>query len=146
MKSEGRCETLRLGRAEMQRIRMKRKTDRGTSVGIILDPQCKLGHGDVLLDGKEKFIIVEQLPEKVLSVILRNHNTSRIAEMAALVGHTVGNRHRPIAVTGKTISFPLLADSEIELFKKLFTPHPITLRIEERIFLPSVSMVDIHEH
>ena len=38
------------------------------------------------------------------------------------VGHTIGNLHRPIKLEGNKIYFPIQADAELEMFRKLFAP------------------------
>ena len=62
-------------------------------------------------------IVVEQLPEKIISVKLK---TKKMTDVMVLLGHIIGNRHRPISIQGDEISFPIQADSEKEIFTKLF--------------------------
>jgi urease accessory protein len=64
-----------------------------------------------------------------------------------LVGHIIGNRHRPISIRNETISFPIHDNSEMELFERLFHEviHEIDLSIDEQRFIPHTSM-DVHEH
>ena len=64
-----------------------------------------------------------------------------------LIGHIIGNRHRPISIKNESISFPIHDDSEMELFERLFHEviDKIDLSIEEQRFIPHVSM-DVHEH
>ena len=63
------------------------------------------------------------------------------------MGHIIGNRHRPISINNETISFPILDDSEMELFARLFHEviDKIDLIVDKQRFIPHVSM-DIHEH
>jgi urease accessory protein UreE len=63
--------------------------------------------------------------------------------LAALVGHAVGNRHRPVAVDHGTISFPLQVKSEVDVFRQLL-PAGVKMRVEEKVFLPT-GEVHIHE-
>lgn len=130
-KASGTYENLSLSRLEMDRSRIRRKTDRGTDVGLILESGDRLHHGDVLW--AVKFIVVRQLPEKVISLNLGKRN-SRSIRLAALIGHAVGNRHRPIAVSGNTISFPVIDASEVETFRKGL-PNGIKFRLSEQVFL-----------
>jgi urease accessory protein UreE len=153
MKAAGACESLPVSRAEMERLRLMRKTDRGTEVGIVLEPGNKLEHGDVLLDDGKKFIVVEQTPEKVVSVRIKEKDPDKIARLSALVGHAIGNRHRPIAVDddeeedgGGSIAFPVMTDSELELFRKLLPAGKIELKIETRVFQPTEGAAHTHEH
>jgi len=139
----GNFERLKLSRMELEKRILRRKADRGTDVGLKLDPGVKLRHGDVINNGNMK-IIVEQLPEKVISVRLK---TKDMVDVMVILGHTIGNRHRPISIQREVISFPIQADSEKEIFTKLFQSiiNHIVITIEEQIFLPH-SGADIHGH
>lgn len=135
-------ERLKVSRHEMGRSRLRRKTDRGTDVGISLKEGHFLRHGDVLA-GDDKRILVEQVPEKVISVELNGAS----AETAALIGHRIGNMHRPVAVSGSTISFPIQADSELETFHRIFADMAgqITISQDEAVFVPHAG-ADVHGH
>lgn len=133
-------ERLLVSRMELERLRLRRTTDKGTDVGIILEPGNRLHHGDVLPG--EKFIVIEQLPEKVVSITLRNDNSDKMISLAALIGHTIGNRHKPIAVSRSTISFPIQAESEVDMFNKLL-PSSVRMKIAEEVFLPAG---EVHSH
>jgi urease accessory protein len=130
-KAAGACERLLVSRMEMEKLRLRRTTDKGTDIGMVLEPGSRLHHGDILAG--EKFIIVEQMPEKVVSIGIKKG--SSMIGVAALIGHTIGNRHRPIAVDHDTISFPIQAESEVDVFKKLL-PR-VRMKITERVFLPA---------
>jgi urease accessory protein len=133
-KAAGKCERLFVSRIEMERLRLRRTTDRGTDVGLVLEPGSRLHHGDVL--AAARFILVEQLPEKVASVSMKKSDPEKMVDLAALVGHTIGNRHRPIAVDHGIISFPIQAESEADTFKKLL-PSGVKLKVTEHVFLSS---------
>lgn len=133
-KAAGECDRLLLSRVEMEKLRLRRRTEGGTDIGIVLEPGFRLRHGDVLV-GKP-FTVVEQLPEKVLSMKIERGGADKMIRLAALVGHTIGNRHRPIAVDHGTISFPLQAESEIDIFKKLL-PAGMKMKVANKIFLPT---------
>ena len=89
-------------------------------------------------------IVVEQLPEKIITVRLKNKN---MTDVMVLLGHIIGNRHRPISIKSNEISFPIQADSEKEVFTKLFQSiiNHIEIIVEERIF-SSHSGANVHEH
>ena len=139
----GNFEKLKISRMELEKRILRRKTDRGTDVGLNLEPGIKLRHGDVIKNGDMK-IVVEQLPEKIIIVKLKN---KKMTDVMVLLGHIIGNRHRPIAIKNDEISFPIQADSEMEVFTKLFQSiiNHIEMTIEERIFSPH-SGADVHEH
>ena len=137
------CEKLMISRIELEKRILRRKTDQGTDVGLNLDSGIKLRHGDVIKNGDSK-ILIEQLPEKVLSVRLKTKNVS---EILILLGHIIGNRHRAISIQDDEVLFPIQADSEKEVFTKLFESiiDHIEMKIEERIFLPHTG-ANVHEH
>lgn len=141
-KAAGKCERLSVSRTEMERLRLRRRTDRGTDIGLVLEPGSRLHHGD-LLAAKGKFIVVEQLPEKVVSISIKKDSTEKMVGLAALIGHLIGNRHKPIAVDHDTISFPVRAESEVDAFRKLL-PHEVKLKVEEQVFLPA-GETHVHE-
>ncbi len=144
----GNYEKLIISRLETERSRLRRKTDKGTDIGLILKSGTKLQHGDILLSTKEKFIIVEQLPEKIISIRIKKKESKNLLKLCTMIGHIIGNRHRPIAIDEKgTISFPIQADSEVDVFRRLLhnTVDHMELIVEERIFQPEQGM-DVHEH
>ncbi|QLH07078.1 urease accessory protein UreE [Nitrosopumilus ureiphilus] len=140
---KGNFERLKLSRMELEKRILRRKGDRGTDIGLKLDPGVKLRHGDVINNGDMK-IVVEQLPEKVISIRLKTKN---MVDVMVLLGHIIGNRHRPISIQREEISFPIQADAEKEVFTKLFQSiiNDIEMRVEEQVFSPSTG-ADVHEH
>lgn len=147
-KYSGNYERLTISRLEAERSRLRRKTNKGTDIGLILKSGTKLQHGDILLSTSEKFIIVEQLPEKVISIRIKKKESKNLLKLCMMIGHIIGNRHRPIAIDEKgTISFPIQADSEIDVFRRLLhsVMDHIELTVEEQIFQPEQGM-DVHEH
>ena len=141
-KEQGKFRRLLLSRIEMEKSRLRKKTDDGFDIGFILEPGTKLQHGDVISESDET-ILIEQLPEKILTVKFKQNDKN----LFLLVGHIIGNRHRPISIRNETISFPIHDDSEMELFERLFHEviHEIDLSIDEQCFIPHTSM-DVHEH
>ena len=142
VKQHGTLRLLLLSRIEMEKSRLRKKTEDGFDIGLVLEPGKRLRHGDIILESSET-ILIEQLPEKILTVKFKDNNT----ELFLLVGHIIGNRHRPISINNKTISFPIHDDSEMELFARLFHEviDKIDLTVDKQRFIPHVSM-DIHEH
>ena len=141
-KKQGKFRRLLLSRIEMEKTRLRKKTDDGFDIGFVLEPGTKLQHGDVISESDE-IILIEQLPEKILIVKFKENRK----DLFLLVGHIIGNRHRPISIRNETISFPIHDDSEMELFERLFHEviHEIDLSIDEQCFIPHTSM-DVHEH
>ena len=141
-KERGKFRRLLLSRIEMEKTRLRKKTDDGFDIGFVLEPGTKLQHGDIISESDET-ILIEQLPEKTLVVKFKENRK----DLFLLVGHIIGNRHRPISIRNETISFPIHDDSEMELFERLFHEviHEINLSIDEQCFIPHTSM-DVHEH
>jgi len=141
-KQQGKFRRLILSRTEMEKSRLRKKTEDGFDVGLALDWGTKLQHGDIISESTE-IILIEQLPEKILIVKFRENDKA----LFLLIGHIIGNRHRPISIKNECISFPIHDDSEMELFERLFHEviDKIDLSIEEQRFIPHVSM-DVHEH
>jgi urease accessory protein len=135
-------EKLIISRIDLEKRILRKKTNSGTDIGINLNSSTKLQHGDIIGNDKTK-IIVEQMPEKVISVKLKENDE----KIAILLGHIIGNRHRPIAIKDKMILFPIQEDSELEIFERLLKEiiEHIELKIKEEIFLPHTS-ADVHEH
>ena len=141
-KQHGTLRRLLLSRIEMEKSRLRKKTEDGFDIGLVLESGKKLQHGDIILESSET-ILIEQLPENILTVKFKDSNP----ELFLLVGHIIGNRHRPISINNETISFPIHDNSEMELFERLFHEviDKIDLTVDEQRFIPHVGM-DIHEH
>jgi len=145
MESKKRCERLKIVRLELERSRIRKKTDLGTDIGLILDSGTRLHHGDVIVSNLKKFIIIEQLPEKVISIRIKKLKKNPTGLVT--LGHIIGNRHKPIVISDDVLYFPIQAYSEVEIFKKLLVGVMNNLEIEvgEQIFQPQHGMY-MHEH
>ena len=135
-------EKLQISRNDLEKNRLRRTTDKGTDVSIVLERGSKLQHGDILNQG-ESIIVVYQTPEKVITVKTKEDSF----ELWVLLGHIIGNRHRPISLENRTVTFPIQAESELEIFERLFAPiiGKIEMNIEEKIYIPDQRM-NVHEH
>ena len=145
MESQKICERLKISRLETERNRIRKKTDLGTDIGLILDSGTRLHHGDVIVSNLKKFIIIEQLPEKVISIKIRKLNDNSVGLVT--LGHVIGNRHKPIVIKDDVLFFPIQADSEVDVFKKLLSHiiNNIEIKVEEQIFQPQHGIY-LHEH
>ena len=144
MESKKRCERLKISRLELERSKIRKKTDFGTDVGLILDSGTRLYHGDIIVSNTNKFIMIEQLPEKVISIKIKKlKNTIGLITL----GHIIGNRHKPIVINNDILYFPIQAHTEVEVFKKLLSGVITNLDLEvgEQIFQPQHGMY-MHEH
>lgn len=134
-----------LSRGDMQKIRMRRRTDGGVDVGVDLPPGTVLHHGDRVGNKSGTVMAIRQLPEMVCSI--RPKPDAPLSAMV-LAGHALGNMHRPIHVSGDTIQFPLLADSEIDTIGKILAavgPDYYTVGVDTAIFVPHTA-ANVTEH
>lgn len=141
------CEILKFSRSELDKTRFRKQTDKGTDIGCILDSEKKLQNGDVLYSNPEKFIVIEQIPEKVISIKIKKIKANS-KEILIKLGHIIGNRHRPIQIEKNgEIIFPILSDSELDTFKNLFSEilEHLEIKVEERIFEPK-NGIGVHVH
>jgi urease accessory protein len=145
-------ETFLITRTESQRQRMRKVSNKGTDIALNFHSGSQhLRHGDVLLLNDNQIVVVEIEPENVLQVeILKETLSDRpesLIQIPVQVGHTIGNLHRPIKLDGSRIYFPIQAESEIEMFRKLFHPfhHHIDIQSKKIVFEPNETM-NVHEH
>src|SRR5919197_1312476 len=76
-----------------------------------------------------------------------NIHDDDILKVPVIIGHTIGNLHRPIKLEENRIYFPIQVDSEIDMFKKLFgsVNEHIQIKKIKIVFEPDEDM-SIHEH
>ena len=148
MSSKSLSEFIKINRTEAQRVRMRKTSSKGTDIAVTLTPGMKLRHGDVILIANDKMITIELEPENVAVIEMKdNIHENEIVQLPVRVGHAIGNLHRPIKLEGRKIYFPIQADQEIDMFKKIFAPLLDHLEISQAkiVFEPEEGM-DIHEH
>jgi urease accessory protein len=145
-------ETFLITRTESQRQRMRKVSNKGTDIALNFHSGSQhLRHGDVLLLNDNQIVVVEIEPENVLQVeILKETLSDRpesLIQIPVQIGHTIGNLHRPIKLDESRIYFPIQAESEIEMFRKLFHPfhHHIDIQSKKIVFEPNETM-NVHEH
>ena len=130
---------------------MRKTSSKGTDIALTLAPGTKLRHGDVLMVANDKMITVELEPENVAVIQIKNniheHHNDDAIQVPVTIGHAIGNLHRPIKLEGRKIYFPIQTDSEIEMFKKIFSTLSDHLEISrtKMVFEPEEG-VDVHEH
>jgi urease accessory protein len=142
------CETIKINRLESERVRMRKTSDKGTDIALTLPQGTHLKHGDVIMLTEDKIVIVEIEPENVAMVEIKdNIHDDDIVKVPVIIGHTIGNLHRPIKLEENRIYFPIQADSEIDMFKKLFGSLNEHIHINKAmiVFEPDEGM-SIHEH
>ena len=65
MSSQSLCESIRITRMEAQRVRMRKRSSKGTDIALTMAPGTKLRHGDVLMVTNDKMITIELEPENL---------------------------------------------------------------------------------
>ena len=148
MSSQSLCESIRINRMEAQRVRMRKRSSKGTDIALTTTPGTRLRHGDVLMAGNDKMITIELEPENLAVVEVKdNIHEHDAVQVPVTTGHAIGNLHRPIKLEGRKIYFPIQTDSEIEMFKKIFGRLLDHLEITQAkmVFEPEEG-TDVHEH
>ena len=142
------CEVIRIQRSESQRVRMRKTSDKGTDIAFTLPQGIQIRHKDVVLSSPNKMIIIEIEPESVATISINEDvgNLNSI-EIPVRLGHTIGNLHRPLRIEGRNIYFPIQADTELEMFRKLLDPIIDHIKINKAhmVFEPEEGS-PIHEH
>jgi urease accessory protein len=148
MSSQSLCESIRINRMEAERVRMRKRSSKGTDIALTMTPGTKLRHGDVLMVEKDKMITIELEPENLAVIQVKDNIPEHDAvQVPVTIGHAIGNLHRPIKLEGRKIFFPIQTDSEIEMFKKIFGRLLDHLEITQAkmVFEPEEG-TDVHEH
>ena len=148
MSSQSLCESIRINRMEAQRVRMRKRSSKGTDIALTTTPGTRLRHGDVLMVGNDKMITIELEPENLAVVEVKdNIHEHDAVQVPVTIGHAIGNLHRPIKLEGRKIYFPIQTDSEIQMFKKIFGRLLDHLEITQAkmVFEPEEE-TDVHEH
>src|SRR5919107_4284082 len=148
MSSQSLSESIRITRMEAQRVRMRKKSSKGTDIALTMTPGTRLRHGDVLMVANDKMVIMELEPENLAVIQVKDNIDEHDAvQLPVAIGHAIGNLHRPIKLEGRKIYFPIQTDSEIEMFKKIFGRLLDHLEITQAkmVFEPEEG-TDVHEH
>jgi urease accessory protein len=148
MQARGLVETISVSRLESTRVRMRKLSNNGTDVALTLPAGTTLRDGDVVALSEDKMIVVRREPESVAAIeIKEDSHVDELVELGIVVGHKIGNLHRPIMLEGRSIFFPIQADSELETFNRLFAPmrEHLVITKTSRVFEPTEDIED-HEH
>ncbi len=161
-------ETITIQRSETEKVRMRKVSDKKTDVGFILPSRTHLRDGDVAFLDDTKMIIIKLSPELVAVLNIKknihhhgddgdgsksdhNHDhhdhNHEFTNVAIKIGHTIGNLHRPLKISGSDIIFPIQTPDEINLFLRLLSglKDYVDIRAETLIFEPDQGF-DIHAH
>ncbi len=151
MVKRGLCEFVTINRIEAEKVRMRKVTDKGTDVIITLPKGSRLRHGDVIVLQDDKVIVIQLKPEDVAIVKIRDDTSPDDAiAIAVKIGHVIGNLHKPIKIDqeSKSVYFPIQADTELDMIKKILTPIIDRLQIEKvmMVFEIEEGGMHVHEH
>jgi urease accessory protein len=142
------CEKIVINRLESQKLRMRKNTDKKTDVIFMLEHTPHLRSGDVIFLDEEKMILLTLEPELVAIITFTSSlNTDDSFPLSVKIGHNLGNLHRPIKVTKNQVIFPIQAETELEMLKKMFSSFNkfLDIKTDMMIFEPDEGS-DIHEH
>lgn len=142
-------EIIKISRLESQRVRMRKLSDKGTDIALSLPPGSRLKHGDVVILTEDKMVVIGVELEDVIMVEIKRYNIHKddIVKVTVRIGHIIGNLHKPIKLEGNKIYFPIQADTELEMFKKLFEPISEHLDIKKmKMGFEQNEGTEIHEH
>jgi urease accessory protein len=142
------CEKVGITRMESGKLRMRKSTDKKTDVAFIFEHTPNLRNNDIIYIDDNKMILLSLEPESVAIITLKSYeNKENIFPLSIKIGHSLGNLHRPIKVTKNQVIFPLQAETELEMLKKMFSSFNqfLDIRTENMIFEPDEGS-NIHEH
>lgn len=142
------CEKVVITRMEAEKLRMRKSTDKKTDVAFIFEHNPNLRNDDVIFMDDNKMIMLTLESESVAIITFKSYkDNEKIFPLSVKIGHSLGNLHRPIKVTKNQVIFPLQAETELEMLKKMFSSYDKFLDIQSRnmIFEPDEGS-NIHEH
>jgi urease accessory protein len=140
MAAKNAVERIVITRLESERTRMRKSTDRGTDVALTLPQRTRLRHGDVIELSGSRMIIIEIEPEKVAAVRIGND-----ARLATLIGHAIGNLHRPVKVGEDRVYFPIQSEDEVLMIRRQLAPlGNVEVTTDIIVFEPEAAVH--HEH
>ena len=129
-------DVISLSRMEMQKRRIRRQSRKGYDVGIDLRPGDTLYNG-AILQGDGYMVVIQQMPELVVVI---NLPANIAPSTLVLLGHILGNLHRPIDIQNSHILLPIQHKSEEVTFRHTLDALDIRdISIEERIIIPHSS-------
>jgi urease accessory protein len=142
------CEKVVINRLDSQKLRMRKNTDKKTDVIFMFEHTPHLRNGDVVFLDEKKMILLTLEPELVAIItFISSVNKDDSFPLSVKIGHNLGNLHRPIKVTKNQVIFPIQAETELEMLKKMFSSFNkfIDIKTDTMIFEPDEGS-DIHEH
>lgn len=142
------CEKVLITRMESEKLRMRKSTDKKTDVAFMFEHNPNLRNDDVIFMDDNKMILLTLESESVAIITFKSYeNKENIFPLSVKIGHTLGNLHRPIKVTKNQVIFPIQAETELGMLKKMFSSFNkfLDIKTDMMIFEPDEGS-DIHEH
>ena len=126
-------DVISLDRAQMQKSRIRRQSKKGYDMGIDLPVGMTLYNG-IILQGAGHIVTIQQMTELVCVIQMpRNGAPSTLV----LLGHILGNLHRPIDIQNNQILLPIQDVSEEATFRRILNRLDIDdIAVEMRVFVP----------
>ena len=125
---------------ESEKLRMRKNTDKKTDVAFMFEHNPNLRNDDVIFMDDNKMILLTLEPESGgYNHFQKFHeNKENIFPLSVKIGHNLGNLHRPIKVTKNQVIFPLQAETELEMLKKMFSSFNkfLDIQSDKMIFEP----------
>ena len=116
--NQSRIDILRLSRSDTHRTRIRRRTDSGSEVAIMLERGTVLRDGDVLSwDERSRTALVVRVDLGEVMVIDFGASLRERPEVllrrGIQVGHALGNQHWPSVVSGSRVYVPVTVAREV---------------------------------
>lgn len=135
-------DVISLDRAQMQKSRIRRQSKKGYDMGIDLPVGTTLYNG-IILQGDGHMVTVQQMPELVCVIQMP---TNVAPSTLVLLGHILGNLHRPIDIQNNQILLPIQDVSEEATFRRILNRLDIDdIAVEKRVFVPH-SSANVSDH
>ncbi len=127
--------TVTLDDTERRRSRVRTTTDDGTDIGIVVGRELR--DGDALdANGSLVLVALNAVPAMVLDIGGVDGDAATVTEAVAL-GHTAGNRHWSLAVSGTEVYLPI-ADDRGRMEEKIRPLLPDGATTEYRAVSPTL--------
>ena len=82
MMKNGRVEKIEITRLESDRTRMRKTSDKGTDLALVIDAGSHINDGDVVLLTEDKMVIAIRVSENVATISLRDNIQTPIFKTA----------------------------------------------------------------
>ena len=92
-------------------------------------------------------ILLTLEPELVAIITFTDSlNTDDSFPLSVKIGHNLGNLHRPIKVTKNQVIFPIQAETELEMLKKMFSSFNkfLDIKTDMMIFEPDEDLISMN--